>query len=58
MWLLDEELDAEGKAAKAVGVPISVMKMYQLILYINIQFRRTSGFKESRSIDLLDPNDS
>jgi hypothetical protein len=57
MWLLDEELDAEGKAAKAVGVPISVIEMYQLILYINIQFRRTAGFKASRSIDLLDPND-
>ena len=49
MWLLDEELDAEGKAAKAVGVPISVMKMYQLILYINIQLRRTSGKKADRS---------
>jgi len=25
MWLLEEELDAEGNAAKAVGVPISVI---------------------------------
>jgi hypothetical protein len=45
MWLLDEELEAEGKAAKAVGVPMSVITSFAVAMLVYCRVVKRSLFE-------------